>query len=364
MSLNFIGKKSIVGLDLGHYAIRAAEIEPSGDGWQMTKFGVTPTPADAIKDGVVVDASAVGAAIRQLFRESHISGGEVSIAVGGGTIVVRNVRMPQMTEATLRKSIRFEAGRYVPTSVEDSFIEFEILGHADENQMDVLMVAAPKDIVSSRMAACEHAGLSVNAVDVEMFATFRSLVESDENPEWSEKTIALVDVGAAKTNMSVVRNGQFAMTRSIPQGGQVLTDALSQHFKLNAEEAEQGKSQLDLKDLLGDHGENPPLRVIQPHVDDLIREIRRSLNYYQSQLTEGEQSKNVDLVVITGGGSQLQGLEKYAEHKLKLPTISMGVFSNSRFSFSGANDFGEGKALSVVSGLAMRAHNSARAKAA
>ena len=167
--------------------------------------------------------------------------------------------------------------------------------------------------------------------------------------------------------MSVIRHGQFAMTRSIPQGGQVLTDALSQQFKLSEEEAEQGKAQLNLADILADHGgsqENPPLRVIQPHVDDLVREIRRSLNYYQSQLTEGEQSKNVDQVLLTGGGSQLQGLDKYAEHKLKLPTAALGVFSQSRFSFPGSSDLGEGRALSVVCGLAMRGFTSAKAKAA
>jgi type IV pilus assembly protein PilM len=274
--------------------------------------------------------------------------------------------MPLMTEATLRKSIKFEAGRYVPTSVEDSFIEFEIIGPHDDGQMDVLMVAAPKDIVSSRVAACEAAGLEVDSVDVEVFAAYRSLIEADADSPWFDKTIGLVDIGASKTNICVIRNGVFTMTRSIPQGGDVLTDALKSYFKLSDEEAESGKSQLDLNDLIHDEKpqENPPLRVIQPHVDDLVREIRRSLNYYQSQQTEENQSKQIDALVITGGGAKLGGLDTYAGAKLKLPTQRLGIRHSTSFAHAGHEETGEGTELSVVCGLAMRSHREARRSAA
>ncbi len=366
MSLSVFRKKSVVGLDIGHEAIRVMELDRNASGWHISHTGWIQTPEDSIKDGVVVDPQPVAAAIKQLFRENHIGAHSVSIAVGGGTVVVRVVRMPVMTEATLRKSIKFEAGRYVPTSVEDSFIEFEILGRVDENQMDVLMVAAPKDIVSSRVAACEQAGLEVESVDVEAFAAYRSIIESDSETTWHDKTIGLVDIGSSKTNISVIRNGVFTMTRSIPQGGRVLTDALKQYFKLSDEEAESGKAQLDLNDLIHDDKpqENPPLRVIQPHIDDLVREIRRSLNYYQSQQTEGDQSKQIDALVITGGGAKLAGLETYAGAKLKLPTHCMGVRGNPRFAHAGHEDGSDGTELAVVCGLAMRQHTAARSVAA
>jgi len=289
-------------------------------------------------------------------KDNQINASSAIIAVSGGSVVVRQVRMPKMAEATLRKSIKFEASRYVPSSVEDSYIEFEIIGAADEQQMDVLMVAAPKDVVESRLHACEAAGLSVEAVDIEAFAMYRALVEADLDHEWFNSTIALVDVGSATTNISVVSHGVFAMTRSIPQGADTLTQALKSYFKLSEEDAESGKSQLDLRELLeeGKPKENPPLRVLQPHVDDLVREIRRSLNYYQSQQQEGA-SKQIDHILLTGGGAKLNGLAEYFGHKLSIETTLHDVFANPRFMLS-ANSNESGLDLTVASGLAMRAH--------
>src|SRR5205814_9217517 len=132
---------------------------------------------------------------------------------------------------------------------------------------------------------CEAAGLEVESVDIEAFAIYRVLIEADPSRDWSDKTIAVIDIGATTTNVSVITKKLFAMSRTIPNGGHTLTDALKNYFKLSEEDAESGKSQLDFRDLTQEvvPRENPPLRVLQPHVDDLVREIRRSLNYYQSQ---------------------------------------------------------------------------------
>jgi type IV pilus assembly protein PilM len=353
--MRLLAKKAFVGLDLGHHAIKAVQLEQTHSGWRVTRTASIATPPEAIKDGVVVDQVAVSNAIRDLLRDSHITATAAHIAVAGASVVVRTVRIPKMPESTLRKSIKFEASRYVPSSVNDSYIEFEILGEADENQMDVMMVAAPKDVVESRIAACEGAGLEVESVDVEPFAAYRSLAESGLTPDWAEGTFALVDIGASTTNLSVVQDGVFTMTRSIPNGGNTLTDALKSYFKLGDSDAENGKLQLDLTELLDDAKprENPPLRVLQPHLDDLVREVRRSLNYFQSQQTDGTEAKQVKRIIVTGGGAKLPGMAQYIAHKLQLPVESIGVLSSANFTHSGPVEE-TGLDLSVASGLAMR----------
>jgi type IV pilus assembly protein PilM len=355
--MGLFAKKTTVGIDFGHHSIKAMQLERTAEAWKIVKLASVPTPAEAMKDGVVVDPSLMGLVLKQMLKDNHISATSASVAVAGGSVIVRPVRIPKMAEGALRKSMKLEAGRYVPSSADDSYIEFEIIGDADDGQMDILVVAAPKDIVETRLQACEAAGLEVESVDIEAFAIYRSVVEADPARDWSEKTIAVIDIGATTTSVSVVQKGLFAMSRTIPNGGQMLTEALKNYFKLSEEDAESGKAQLDFRDLIGEAPpkESPPLRVLQPHVDDLVREIRRSLNYYQSQQQDAKDGA-VDALLLTGGGVKLMGLAEYISHKLGIETTSLDVYQNTRFLHSYVES---GLELSVATGLAMRAYGRA-----
>jgi len=141
--MGFLKKKAFVGIDLGHHTIKAVQIESTPSGWKVTKSVSAVTPIDCIKDGVVVDPQAMGDAIKIMLRGAGIAATSANIAAAGGSLFVRPVAFPKMSEAALRKSIKFEASRYVPGTVEDSFVEFEILGQINETQMNVLIVAAP-----------------------------------------------------------------------------------------------------------------------------------------------------------------------------------------------------------------------------
>jgi type IV pilus assembly protein PilM len=357
MALSMFKKKQYVGLDLGTSTIAAAQMERSGQVWKITRYGKVPTPPEAIQDGAVLDVEAVALGIRQVMTEAGITANSAVIGAAGSNVIVRTLRIAKMNADALRKSIRFEAGRYVPSSVEDSFIEFEILGEVeDEGTMDVLIVAAPREAVASRIEACNQAGLEVEVVDIEAFAMHRALVETGSDESMKTGTIALVDVGATTTNVSVVDNGSFALTRSIPHAGQNVTDALKKGFKLDEDKAEEGKRQLDFELLMDDDApvENPPLRVAQSPVDELVREVRRSLNYFQSQQTEAGSTETVSRVVLSGGGSEMRGLAPYFESKLGIPVSCIGVFDNPRVLLDGSEQ-GHGMDLTVASGLAMRA---------
>jgi type IV pilus assembly protein PilM len=268
-------------------------------------------------------------------------------------VFVRAVQFPKMNEATLRKTIRFEASRYVPGSVDDSHIDFAVIDDSGIEEMTVLVVAAPKEIISSRLASVEAAGLDVEGVDVEAFAMYRALLET--SPERDDSSsVAIIDIGGMSTSVSVIFQGVFSMNRSIPYGGNTLTEALKSYFKLSQEDAEAGKGQLNLSELLETETpkENPPLRVIQPHLDDLVREVRRSLNYFQSQ-TGDSKSRKVDSILISGGGAKLPGLAEYLSHKLGMPVATRGILDNPLVSRADENE-DQGLDFSIAGGLAMR----------
>jgi type IV pilus assembly protein PilM len=353
-------KRTYVGVDLGTHALKAVQVEKSGNMWRISHAAVAPTPPDCIRDGVVSDQDSLSAALKQMLKNGGISATNAHIAAAGASVFVRVVPFPKMAEAVLRKSIKYEASRYVPGSVEDSYIEFEIIGPINDTQMNVLIVAAPKDIVESRIRACEAAGLEVESVDIEVFAAYRSLIETSPNYDISDSTIALVDIGASSTSVSVINKGVFSMNRAIPSGGRSLTDELKKRFNLEDEDAEEGKAQLDVRGFLPSTGieETPPLRVIQPQLEDMVREIRRSMNYFQSQQAESGEGSVVDKIVLTGGGAKLTGLSEYLTQRLSMPVESPGVFSNSRILPPEA-DFGAGEDLAVASGLALRSYGKA-----
>ncbi|CAN5506711.1 pilus assembly protein PilM [soil metagenome] len=350
-------KRSFVGIDIGSFALKAVQVEKSGNTWRVSKSVTAPTPSDSIRDGVVIEVEVVGAAIKSMLMSAGIWATNAHIATSGPSVFVRVVPFPKMTEAVLRKSIKYEAGRYVPGSIEDSYIEFEIIGPINDTQMSVLIVAAPREIVESRMRACEAAGLEVDSVDIDVFASYRSLLESTGDSTIPDTTVALVDVGSVSTSVSVVDRGVFSMYRSIPAGGQTLTDELKKKFSLSDEDAEAGKAQLDVKGILRDSsGEgSQPLKVIQPHLEDLVREIRRSTNFYQAQQQDGGEGRQVDRIILSGGGAKMNGLAEYLAERLSIPVTSPGVFGNPRILPPGPN-FEPGHDLAVATGLALKSY--------
>lgn len=358
MGFSLFGKKRFVGLDIGHHAIKAMQVERNAEGWCVTNYGSVNTPVDAVRDGCVIDGPAVSEAIKELMARTGITANAVTLAVGGANVLVRTSRIPKMSEDVLRRTIRFEAGRFVPASPEESFIDFEISGFPDESNMDVMVCAAPKELVTSRIMACEAANLEVEVVEAEAFSCYRSLVEADLSHNWSQSTVALLDIGASTTNMSLVEAGRFQMVRSFAYGGQLITEALKSNFKLDQENAEVGKSLLDVTELMDESRptENPSLKVVHNHLDELVRELRRSLNYYQSQIQalQPDARLHVDAVLLTGGAAKLHGFAHYVEKKLAVPTLAIGIFDNPRLATSQSGT--GGLDYSVAGGLAMRAH--------
>lgn len=322
----------------------------------MLKFAVTPTPPDSVRDGLVRNPEEVGQAIKSAMKEAHIHAHRAVIAASGGAVFVRAVPFPKMNAQMLRESIKFEASRYVPGSIEDSYVEAEIIDNISDSQMNVLLAAAPKDVVDGRMAACKEAGLDVRVVEIETFAAYRALLETDQSKNISTNTYILVDIGATSTTVSVIENGVYVMHRSMPTAGNTITDGLKAAFKLDSVDAEAGKQALDLNEFLSPDGqENPPLKVIAAHIDDLVRELRRSMNYLQTQNQSGDtqQVTKIDGMFLCGGGAKLRGLDTYIQNKLGIPVTTIGVFENPIITQTGA--FAEnGVDLAVATGLAMR----------
>ena len=359
---SLFSKETTVGIDIGSSCIKAVEIEPTGSGWTLVNAAIAPTPRDAIKDGIVVNILDVSHEIRNMLKEAGIRATGAICAVSGSQVIVRQVQFPKMPEQTLRKSIRYEASKYISSSVEDSIVEFEILGDAeDPNQMNVMLVAAPRDMVDSRVSVLESSGLEPLVVDIEAFALIRALVEFSASDEYLHRTVAIIDTGASHTDVNIVSRGEFALTRNIPIAGDSFTNAIKSLSGSSFEEAEMMKLRMTAEQPIDQLGaaeqDNRNWRVVQPLMDELIREIRRSIHYYQSQFPEGSTDAFVSKIVLTGGSARMRGMDAYVSAKLGIPAQMADVFEQTAINTGHvpADYLREhGPVWAVVTGLALK----------
>ncbi|MHB1456048.1 MAG: type IV pilus assembly protein PilM [Armatimonadota bacterium] len=316
-----LANENLISIDIGSSNIKIIYADIAKHGGVITHAVSCPTPPEAVKEGIIINVLETAEAIQFAMRSAGIKGANAVTAIAGPGVVVRNVVMPKMSEQILRKSIRFEAGKYISVPMEDSVVEFDILGDAADNQMNVALVAAPREMIDTRATVLEQAGLEPLSIDVEAFATLRALVEMNPDDSVRKGTIALLDIGASHTEINLVSSGVLSLTRTIPIAGTALTNAIKSVENCSDEEAEQMKHALDVSpstDQSTASGSTSSLRTVQQLIDELLREIRRSFNYYQSQLPEGASESAIEKVIITGGASRLKGLAPYMQSRLNV----------------------------------------------
>jgi type IV pilus assembly protein PilM len=297
--------RSLIGLDVGTRAVKAVELTWNG-GPVITGYGYAELPSpDAVPETVL-----------RVLRENDFHSRRVVTSVSGKAVIVRYLTMYRMTAEDLRNAIRFEADKYIPFDVDEVVLDcqpFEANGVGDvsPNEMRVLLVACKRAVIDEQLRVLAGAGLHPEIVDVDVFAlgnAFETAVR--RGAEGEARTSALVDVGASKTSVNLVRRGVSLFTREIHTGGDAFTAAVAGRLGLQPKEAEA------LKQRPGQDVERVRAAVT-PAVDDLAAEIRLSFEYFENQFDLG-----IDEVLLSGGGSRLAGLDEDLGRIFNRPTLS------------------------------------------
>lgn len=359
---SLFGKEILVGLDIGSATIKAVQVEATRLGFRVTRAGLTKTPVGAVRDGMIVTAEPVATAIFQLLETSGIQANCAALAISGPTVAVRQIRTPKLAEAQLARSIKYEAAKYISANVDESALAFEILGVAEDDPtlVDVMLVAAPRDLVETRVNVATVAGLEASHVDIEAFALQRAVVEVSREDFADENLRALVDIGASHTEVTLLSGPDFALTRSIPIAGDTFTDSLKNQLRLEQADAEARKMTVDMAALINGDGDAENLdnaRILQSTLDELLREIRRSINYFQSQLSENGYGANLSQILLIGGSAQMRGLPEYVMARLGIQTRLAEPFSSLMVDVSSDAEAAvqeHGPALGIALGLALK----------
>src|SRR5437016_8633534 len=235
--MGLFGSRANIGLDLGSHTLKAVEVVSiGGGGYKVTRLGVAPTPAGAVADGVAAGAEALSAAIRSLLSTAGIRGNRVVTALGGEAVIVRELKLPQMPEAELEQAVAYEAERYLPYGVKEVSRDFQVLGKAaEEGQVEILLVAARKEVVDRQLAALHTIGLSASILDVAPSSMLRSVGRRDGQ---AQGTIIYVDLGAESSDIIIMEGERLRLARNISTGGTAVTKAIADALSLEVPAAQ------------------------------------------------------------------------------------------------------------------------------
>ena len=305
--------RNLIGLDIGDSSVKLVELKElgKGRGFQLQKLGWEPLSSEAIVDGQIMDSHLVSETIQRLFQRCSVKPtSPVATALSGHHVIVKRISLPTMSDAELAESIHWEAEQYIPFDIEDVNLDYQILEGSSlsgEGNMDVLLAAAKKDKINDYISVVSQAGLTANTVDI---ATFAMQNAFEANYEFEpDQVIALVDIGAAVSSISVLHGGTSVYWRDINIGGNQYTDAIQKELNLSADQAEQLKR--------GEEIDGIPYERVLPILaavsEDIGTEIQKTLDFFK-QISAAD--RPLDRLYLTGGTAQVVHMKESLGERL------------------------------------------------
>ena len=323
----------------------------SGGQYRVESYAAEPTPHNTINEKAIVDAEAVGEAIRRAVKRSGAKSRLAAIAISGDAAITKVIQMPKnLGENELEGQVEMQADQYIPFPMEEVSYDFQVVGPSekDPEMMDVLLVATRTENVEQRQAAVQASGLTAQIVDVEAFALENAcaLMRHQMPDGGMDRTIAVVDFGASSTTFSVLRDMKVVYTRDFAFGGQQLTEEIMRTYGLSMEEAGRAKKE-------GGLPSNYQPEVLDPFIDDMTQQVSRSLQFY---LASGSGRSQPDQILICGGCANIPGVSEVISSRVGVPAEKGDPLGNMKVSSKAkAQAVGrDATALLTACGLALR----------
>ncbi len=342
------GGKDIIGLDIGSANIKTVQLKELKTGYQLENIGVAPLLPELIVDGSILDSLRVVESIKELISEKNFKVKDTAISVSGhSSVIIKRVALPQMSEEELSESIKFEAEQYIPFDIDDVNLDFQILGQREEqDQMDVLIVAAKKDKINEYVSVVREAGLNPVIVDLDAFALENMYeinyeISADEN-------IALVDIGASTININIVKGGTSIFIRDSSLGGNLHTEALQKGFTISYDNAERLKHGEAVEGI----SQEDVASVLTSASEDIITEISRSFDYFRGATSQ----EDINGIVLSGGNTLIKDFVPLLSERVGLNVTVIDPFKNIIIpdSFDTGYLKKVGPLLAIATGLALR----------
>lgn len=328
--LHFLQIKTppLIGVDISTSSVKMVELKqsPENAGYIVDGYAIEPLPKDAVSNGDINDLDAVSETLQRAWQRLGSRIKNVALALPAAAVITKKILLPAgLCEEELEALVESEANQYIPFTLEEVNLDFQVIGSAlgNTNKVEVLLAASRKANVEDRIAVAQAAGLKTVIVDVEPYATETAFeqIRAQWPPEAVDQYVALIDIGATVMNVNVLRNGQSVYTRDQQIGGNQLTQKIQETFGLTTDEAESAKRNNGLPD-------NYEKDVLMPFRENVAMEIARALQFFSTST----QYHRVATLVLAGGCAVLPGLGDAVATRTQIKTIMANPFASMTLS--------------------------------
>lgn len=357
MKFDFFKERTspLIGVDISSTSVKMVELAEGGKGsYRLESYSIAPLAKDAVVDGNITGLDLVADGIKRAWKMLDSRERRLALALPAAAVISKKVLMQAgLREEDMELQVEAEANQYIPFSLDEVNIDFQTIGPAPNNpeeEVEVLIAASRKEKIEDRVAAAEGAGLKVEVMDVETYATEAAytLVATQLPNSGKDLTTMIVDIGASMMHINVLHDNQSVYIREQTFGGVQLTQEIQRRFGLSPEEAETAKRKGGLPD-------SYESEVLQPFMQTLALEVARALQFF----TSSTQYNKVDYIILAGGCAAIPGVDAMVQERTQVSALVANPFSGMTLNprIKQQQIFADAPSLMIACGLAMRRFN-------
>lgn len=339
------GVSSFFGLDIGSTALRAVELKDAGGGKALYKYAYMPIDSKLALSDSKNDQQHLAQAVAQLVGQARFSTKNVAVGIPSNRVFTTVADIDRLPAREMEKSIRYQADALIPTPLNESKIDWAILGDSpvDKTKQEILLTSVPNEFVERRMDIVEAAGLNVIAFEPDNLALARALAEPAASAAY-----LILDVGYKSSDMVIMYGGVPRLTRSIPTGMEAVMRSAMQNLNVDEKQAEQFVMKFGLS---REKLEGQVYQAIIGAVDIMTGEVEKSIKFFQTRYA----SVGLDKIIVTGGGSVLPEFPLHLANKFVINVEIGNPWHSVQFSSDRQNELlAIANQFSVAVGLAAR----------
>jgi type IV pilus assembly protein PilM len=341
----------LIGIDISTSGVRLVELADAGKGEvRLERYASEPLPRGTVVDGNIENIEAVSEAVLRVWKKSGTKIKHVALGMPPAAVITKKIILPAgLAEDQLEVQVESEASQYIPFALDEVSLDFDVIGAAPNSpeDMEVMLAAARREKVEDRVAIAEAAGLTATVMDIESYAARsaaqRAIDEAGIAPEG--QIVALFQIGAQATHISVLQNGETIYEREQPFGGIQLTQDIVRAYGLSFEEAEARKKAGDLPD-------NYNADLLAPFLENAALEVTRAIQFFFTSTPY----TRIDQIYLAGGCALVPGLLDIIASRTRISSAVISPFKGMQLGATVREQQlrNEAPAYLVACGLALR----------